>query len=471
MSDMNWLGVKEAAKLVASKELSPVELTKELLARIERYDPGLNSFLTLRPDVALADARIAEDAVMNGAILSPLHGVPFALKDIIDAKGWPTTAHSRLLSKNIATEDAMVTKRLKLAGGILFGKLSTHEFALGGPSFDLPWPPARNAWNRDYFPGGSSSGAGAAVAAGFVPLAIGSDTGGSVRNPASMNGLFGMKATYGRVSRRGVIPLSFSLDHIGPLTRTSVDNALALSIISGFDELDPGSAKSNVPVFLEEPDNDIKGIRIGVIRHFYTKDMIASDDMIQAIELAIELLSELGAEIQEIETRSLNDYAACNRVILLSEACAIHEKWLMERADEYGSSLLERLLPGTVFSAVDYVQAMRTRARYAHEFNLFFGRLDAVLTVNNMEPAFLIEDPEACEKYYPRQARTPFNVTGNPALSVPIGFSSSGLPLSMQIVTGQFDESMAYRIASAYENATNWTNQHPDLEKTVINKL
>ncbi|MDA9975845.1 amidase [Alphaproteobacteria bacterium] len=467
MSNMHWLEAGEAARLIASKKLSPVEYAKTLLARIEKYDAGLNAFLSLRPEQTLADAQAAEDAVMSGDDLGPLHGVPFALKDIVDAKGWPTTAHSKLLADNIASADAPVTAKLRAAGGVLMGKLSTHEFALGGPSFDLPWPPARNAWGRDYSPGGSSSGSGAAVAAGFVPIALGSDTGGSVRNPASMNGLLGMKATYGRVSRRGVVPLSFSLDHVGPLTRTSADNALALSVIAGHDPQDPGSAEELVSDMGGQLGRDIKGLKIGVIRHFYTKDLIADPEMAAALEAAIKVLEELGAQVREIEARPLAQYAACNRVILLSEACAIHEKWLTERTEDYGALLLGRLLPGMGYSGVDYVQATRTRARYTAEFNENFSDLDAVVTINNMEPAFLIEDFEAGEKHYPRQARTPFNVTGNPALAVPTGFSASGLPLSMQIVTSQFDEATGYRISAAYEAATGWQNKHPDLDKTA----
>ena len=467
MSEMHWLEAGAAARLIAAKKLSPVEYAKALLARIEKYDVGLNAFLTLRPEQTLGDAKAAEDAVMRGDALGPLHGVPFGLKDIIDAKGWPTTAHSKLLADNVATADAPVTAKLRAAGGILIGKLSTHEFALGGPSFDLPWPPARNAWGRDYSPGGSSSGSGAGVAAGFMPIALGSDTGGSVRNPASMNGLLGMKATYGRVSRRGVVPLSFSLDHVGPLTRTTADNALALSVIAGHDAQDPGSADELVSDMGGQLGRGIKGLKIGVIRHFYTKDLIADPEMAAAIETALGVLEGLGAEIREIETRPLAQYAACNRVILMSEACAIHEKWITERPGDYGVLLLGRLLPGMAYSGVDYVQATRTRARYAAEFNENFNSLDAVVTINNMEPAFLIEDFDAGEAHYPRQARTPFNVTGNPALAVPTGFSASGLPLSMQIVTGQFDEAMGYRIAAAYEAATGWTNKHPDLDVTA----
>ena len=468
MNELHWLEAHEAAELIASKKLSPVELTQSLLNRIEKYDPGLNAFLTMRPEASLAAAKEAEDIVMrDDTSLGPLHGVPFALKDIIDVSSWPTTAHSKILADNIAEKDAEVTARLKAAGAILLGKLSTHEFALGGPSFDLPWPPARNPWGREYYPGGSSSGSGAAVAAGFVPIALGSDTGGSVRGPASMNGLLGMKPTYGRVSRNGVVPLSFSLDNVGPLTRTVRDNALALSIIAGFDTKDPASAELGVPNFSKDLDIGVKDLRIGVIRHFYQNDMIAGDDVIAAMEEALTVLSDSGAQIQEINTHPLIDYATCNRIILLSEACAIHQEWLTNRANDYAESTLSRLLPGTAFSAVDYVQALRTRARYAAEFNTFFNSFDAVITVNNMEAAFPIEDSAAREKYYPRQARAPFNVTGNPALAVPIGFSHEGLPISMQIITNQFDEAMAYRVAATYDKVTQWTAKHPDLDKTA----
>ena len=349
----------------------------------------------------------------------------------------------------------------------MLGKLATHEFALGGPSFDLPWPPARNPWDRTRSPGGSSSGSGAAVAAGFVPIALGSDTGGSVRNPASMNGLFGMKATYGRVSRRGVVPLSFSLDHVGPLTRSVADNALALSVIAGHDPADPGSSAEPIPGFLPEQPADLAGLCIGIIRHFHLRDLAADAEMIAAFEAAVGLLATLGAEIREIEVRPLAEYAACNRVILLCEACAVHERWMQERPGDYGRLLLERLLPGLAFSGVDYVQATRTRARLAAEFNSLFDDIDAVVAINNMEPAFPIEEPEVAEYHYSRHARTPFNVTGNPALAVPTGFSGLGLPLSMQVVTRLFDEALAYRIAAAHEAAAGWTTRHPDLDRTT----
>jgi aspartyl-tRNA(Asn)/glutamyl-tRNA(Gln) amidotransferase subunit A len=241
MSDLAYLSVAEAAELLRAKKLSPIDYAKALIQRIEQYDGGLNAFLHLTPEIAIEDARRAEAEIMRGDWRGPFHGVPYGLKDIVDYAGIPTTAHSKILENNVAQSDAVVTQKLRAAGGVFMGKLSTHEFAYGGPCFDLPWPPARNPWNRDHFCGGSSSGSGAATAAGFLPAAIGSDTGGSIRNPATMCGIVGMKPTYGLVSRRGVMPLAFSLDHVGPLTRTVRDNALMLDVIAGYDSRDPAS--------------------------------------------------------------------------------------------------------------------------------------------------------------------------------------------------------------------------------------
>ena len=245
--DLSFLGIAEAAELIRAKKLSPVEYTKALLGQIERHDSKFDAFIALTPERALTAARAAEAEITAGNWRGPFHGMPYALKDIIDVEGIATTAHSKVMTGNAARQHAVVTERLEAAGGVLLGKLSTHEFAIGGPSFDLPWPPARNPWNRDHFCGGSSSGSGAGLAAGFFPAALGTDTGGSIRNPASMCGITGMKPTYGRVSRRGVAPLAYSLDHVGPMTRTVRDNALMLQVIAGHDPGDPGSADEPVP--------------------------------------------------------------------------------------------------------------------------------------------------------------------------------------------------------------------------------
>ena len=464
MNDLAWLTVAQAADLLRTRKLSPVEYAKALIDRIERYDRSLNTFLRFTPELAMQDARNAEAEIMRGNWRGTFHGVPYGVKDIVDYAGLPTTAHSKILADNVASADATVVQKLRAAGGVFMGKLSTHEFAIGGPSFDLPWPPARNPGNRDHFCGGSSSGSGAATAAGFLPAAIGTDTGGSVRNPASMCGVVGMKATYGVVSRRGVIPLSYSLDHVGPLTRTVRDNALMLDVIAGHDAFDPGSANRAAGGYTAALAHGVKGLRIGVIRHFYTHDMQADAEMAAGIETAVQRLAELGAEIREITIAPLAEYAACNRTILTGEAFAIHENWMRERPQDYGALARERLMAGAFVRAADYVNATRLRRKLADAFHALFTDIDVALTASSMDPACRIDDRQAIDHTYSRQARAPFNVTGNPALAVPIGFSKSGLPLSMQIVGSAYGEALVYRVADAYEQATDWTARHPQLQ-------
>ncbi len=462
--DLAWLTVAEAAELLRGRKLSPVEYAQALIDRIERHDGKLNAFLRFTPDLALEDARRAEADIMRGAWRGPFHGVPYGLKDIVDYAGLPTTAHSKILQGNVARADAAVTQKLRAAGGVFMGKLSTHEFAIGGPSFDLPWPPARNPWNRDHFCGGSSSGSGTATAAGFLPAAIGTDTGGSVRNPASMCGVVGMKPTYGVVSRRGVLPLAFSLDHVGILSRTAQDNALMLDVIAGHDPLDPGSTAQGTGGYTAELDRGVKGLRIGVIRHFYARDMEADPEMTAGIDAAVRKLADLGAEVREIATAPLGEYVVCNRTILTSEAYAIHEKWMRERPEDYGALARERLMAGAFVRAADYVNATRLRRKMTDAFHALFAGIDVAVTASSMDPACRIDDPKAVEYTYARQARAPFNVTGSPACSVPVGFSQAGLPLSMQIVGKPFSEALIYRVAHAYEKAAGWVERHPPLE-------
>ena len=464
MTDLAYLTIAEASGLLRAKKLSPVEYTKALIERIERHDGKLNAFLRFTPDIALEDARRAEAEIGRGGWRGALHGVPYGLKDIIDYAGLPTTGHSKILQENVATSDAPVTQKLRAAGGIFMGKLSTHEFAIGGPSFDLPWPPARNPWNRDHFCGGSSSGSGAAVAAGFVPAAIGTDTGGSVRNPASLCGILGIKPTYGLVSRRGVFPLAFSLDHVGPMTRTAQDNALMLDLIAGHDPLDPGSAAHAAAGYTAQLHRGVEGLRVGVIRHFYTRDTEADAEMTAGIEAAVQKLAELGAKVREVETAPLAEYAAVNRTIMTSEAFAIHERWMRERPQDYGALARERIMAGAFVRAADYVNATRLRRKMTNAFHALFADVDVMVTSSSMDPACRIDDPKAVEHTYARQSRAPFNVTGSPALSVPVGFSKNGLPLAMQIVGKPFSEALVYRAAHAYELATGWVKRHPPLD-------
>jgi len=459
--DLAYLGLAEAAELIRAKKLSPVEYATALLARIERHDGKYNAFIALTPERALSAARAAESEITAGRWRGPFHGMPYALKDIIDVEGLPTTAHSKILQGNIARRHAVVTDRLEAAGGVLLGKLSTHEFAIGGPSFDLPWPPARNPWNRDHFCGGSSSGSGAGLAAGFFPAALGTDTGGSIRNPASMCGIAGMKPTYGRVSRRGVAPLAFSLDHIGPMTRTVRDNALMLQVIAGHDPGDPGSADEPVPDYGAMLGQGVRGLRVGVIRHFYTQDVSGDPEQVAALDAAIRLLAEAGAETREITLPALQDFSACGQIILAAEAYAVHEQWLKERPQDYGARARERLLAGATLRAVDYLQAVRWRLQLRDQVAAAFAEIDLAITASSMDPACRIDDDEALAANYWRQARMPFNVTGQPGLVIPAGFTRSGLPLSLQLVGAPFAEAMLYRVAQFYEEATGWTKHHP----------
>ncbi|MBS0542051.1 MAG: amidase, partial [Proteobacteria bacterium] len=335
MKDLHWLSAAEAAAAIASRELSPVELMQALLARIDALNPRLNAFITLDAEQALAAAQAAETEIMAGRSRGPLHGVPVGIKDIIDVAGLPTTCHSKILADNVASADAVCVSRLRGAGAIVVGKLSTHEFAIGGPSFDLPWPPARNPWNTDHHPGGSSSGSGSGVAAGLFPMALGSDTGGSVRNPASCCGIVGLKPTYGLVSRRGVFPLSFTLDHVGPMTRTVADNALMLEAIAGHDPLDPGSAASAPGHYASALGRGVRGLRVGFVRHFHEVDMPAEPDVTAALQHVARSLQMAGAELRDITLPTLNEFGAVNRVILQSEAWSIHAKWLRERPGDY----------------------------------------------------------------------------------------------------------------------------------------
>jgi len=470
MTEIPFRGALEIAAAIRDKRLSATQYLEYVLNRIEQHDPALNSVITLNADAALTAAHEADQAVSNGAVLGPLHGVPFGLKDIIDAADLPTTAHSRIYANNIPIEDAAVTTHLKQSGAILVAKLATHEFAFGGPSFDLPWPPARNPWDTRMFTGGSSSGSGAAIAAGFMPLALGTDTGGSVRNPASLCGIVGMKATYGRVSRRGVVPLAFSLDHVGPMTRTVSDNAALLQVISGYDPRDRASAQVPVPDYLSAVKRGrtqgIKGMRIGVIRHFFEKDMVADSKVVNAINASLHILADLGANITDVETHSLQTFSNVNRIILLSEAYAVHQHWLQSCPQDYAAMTREKLLPGAFIRAVDYIQALRNRPLFTAAIDMLLDDADVLITASSMDPPFPIDDPEAVARCYPRSARPPFNLTGHPALSLPIGFTEPDddvpvLPLGLQVIGRHFDEASIYRVASAYEQATNWSEVHP----------
>ena len=461
MSDLRWMTAAQAAQAIAARQLSPVELMSALLERIGRLDPKLHVFIRLDGDAAMDAARAAEAEIASGRLRGPLHGVPVGIKDIIDVAGLPTTCHSKLLIDHVADADAACVSRLRGAGAIVLGKLSTHEFAIGGPSFDLPWPPARNPWNTDHHPGGSSSGSGAGVAAGLFPMALGSDTGGSVRNPASACGIVGLKPTYGLVSRRGVFPLSFTLDHVGPLTRTVADNALMLAVIAGHDPLDPGSAAAPAGHYASGLERGTRGLRIGFIRHFHEADMPADPEVSGALEQVVHILTSLGADVRDVRLPTLDEFAAVNRVILQSEAWAIHAPWLRERPGDYGQLARRRLMAGAFMTAGDYVQASRRRLEMIAAVEDALRDVDVLLCASAMDPPSRIEDAAETERTYPRQARTPFNVTGHPALAMMAGIAGNGLPLSVQFVARYFAEATLFQIAREWERAAGTNEMHP----------
>ena len=447
---LHELSIAEAGRKLRDGSLTSLALTHDALARIASIDPSINSFITVTEQRALADAHAADAAFARGEDKGPMQGVPYALKDIYDTAGIRTTCHSKLRADHLPRHDCAVEEKLRGQGGVLLGKLATHEFALGGPSFDLPFPPARNPWNTDHTTGGSSSGSGAAVAAGLVRIAMGTDTGGSIRGPAALCGTVGVKPTFGRVSRRGVFPLAYSLDHAGPLAWSVEDAAIALNAIAGFDPRDQGSSEAPVPDFRAMLDHGVKGLRIGVPRHFFATAAGVSREVVTALDAAAQTLARLGAIVEDVHLPEYELFAACGRVIMFTEAFAIHQKDFQQRPLDFGLSTYSRMVMGAFVTGPDLVQAHRLRRELTHAVTAMLCSYDALLTACTIAPAPLIEAPRDRVSDSPTQSM-PFNVTGHPALSIPTGFSSGGLPLSMQLAGRHFDEATILRIAAAFE--------------------
>jgi aspartyl-tRNA(Asn)/glutamyl-tRNA(Gln) amidotransferase subunit A len=465
---LHELSIAEAGRALRDGKLSSVALTEHALARIAAHDARLNAFVLVTQGRALADAERADRELRSGLDKGPLHGIPYALKDIYDTAGIRTTCHSRLRIDHVPADDSVVEARLKAGGAVLLGKLATHEFAFGGPSFDLPFPPARNPWNPDHFTGGSSSGSGAAVAAGFTRMAMGSDTGGSIRGPAFYCGVVGLKPTYGRVSRRGVFPLSYTLDHCGPLTWSVEDTALTLQVIAGHDPQDPASADVPVGDLTQNLGQDLVGLRIAYPRAFFAKSEGVTDEVIASLDAAAQQVAKLGASVEEITLPAFEIFNACGRLIITSEAYAIHEQDLLTRPLDYGRYTYMRMMLGATLSAADLVQALRLRRELTALINgEVLKTFDAMITANGLKPAPRFDefDPDRPPKM--SMQTMPFNVTGNPVLALPSGFTKTGLPLGMQIVGRAFDEALVLRIGAAYEAAAGWVHKRPQLEEPV----
>jgi len=459
MIDPGYLTLAESARLICSREMSSLELTGALLERIARLDGALHSFLLVTPEAALAQARQADAEIARGAYRGALHGVPYAAKDIIDVAGLPTTCHSKILQDNIASRNAVIIDRLNQAGAVLLGKTALHEFATGGPSFDLPWPPARNPWQLEVHPGGSSSGSGAALAAGLVALALGTDTGGSIRHPASACGVVGIKPTYNAVSLQGVFPLSFSLDHAGPLTRTVGDNAIALAHLLTPEVAARMGCGSGAAPFADIGAG-LTGMTVGVIEEFYGGADVDAE-IAAATDAAVQTMAALGAVIKPVRVSPLNTYNACGRVLMQAEAYAIHADWLRLRHQDYGERGRRRLMAGALLGAADYVKAQQLRAQLAREMVEATRDCDVVVTASSLVFPARIDDADEVERTYDRAARMPFNVSGTPVLSLPIGFSRAGLPIGMQIAGHAWGEAQVYRAAQALEAALGLSARHP----------
>lgn len=459
---LHQLGLAEAAELIGSRRLSPVEYTQGLIARAEAIDGQVRAYVTRTFDLALEQAREAEAEIAAGRHRGPLHGIPLALKDCFNTAGIPTTGHSRVLAENVPVRDATVVAKLRQAGTLLMGKLALHEFAHGGPSFDVPWPPARNPWNLARVTGGSSSGSAAAIAAGLVPASIGTDTGGSIRVPASRCGVTGLMPTFGLVGRSGTIPHSHTFDRSGPLARTVEDCAILLQGIAGHDPLDPGSVARKIPDYRAGLGGDLRGLRIGVLRHHWEDEVAVSDDERRAMHDAVGVLAGLGATLEDCSIRPMQSYTDIKTVIAETEVLNVHQPDLAARPGDFGADILSRMLPALLFSANDLIRAGREQQRAIAEMQPLYRRFDAFITICAGEaPGFGSHDPLGFWKK--ANHFTAANVTGQPVLALPNGFGSGGMPVGMQILGRPFGEATILRIGHAYQSATGWHRLHPEL--------
>lgn len=463
-----YQSVAELGPLLRTRKLSPVELVRTFLDRIEAVNPRVNAFLTVTGEHALRQARIAEKEIGAGRYRGPLHGVPYAPKDMLATKGIRTTNGSKATAGWIPDYESTVTARLNQAGAILIGKLNLLEFAMGSGQKGLNGP-ARNPWDLAYSPSGSSSGSGAAVAAGMVPLAIGSDSGGSIRNPAKSCGIVGLKPTYGRVSTHGVTTLSWTLDHVGPMARTVSDTAAMLQAMAGPDAKDAHASAAAVPDYGASLTGTVKGLRIGVPTEHYFNHVHPETDA--ALRRALSLLKSMGAVLVDVKVKNAHLCGVVSSTILGSESAAFHQKRLKTQADLLDSLVRERLEASSFYSAVDYIKALRMRTVLMEEMGRVFRSCDVLmLPAGNAAPR--LEEETVGTDLPPNPPPTPrpdsyniANVTGMPALVLPCGFTAGppALPLGIQFCAKPFDEATLFRVGHAYQSATDWHRRTPPL--------
>ena len=449
------LTIAEAAAALRDGSLSSAALTESVLARIEQTEPALNAYLLVTADLAREQAARADEELAGGLDRGPLHGVPFALKDLFDTAGIVTTAGSGFLRDRVPEEDAFVVAKLHEAGIVLTGKLGMHEFAFGTTSDNAHFGTIRNPWNPDYTPGGSSGGSGAAAAAGSALGTLGSDTGGSIRMPAAICGVAGLKPTRGLVSRGGVVPLSHTLDHAGPLTKSVEDSALILNAIAGHDPADPQSVERPPEDFTSELGRDLAGLRLGVPRNPLWAD--CDDEVAEACEAALEALRALGAEAVEVELPLL---AETGRLLISQvEGAAFHEQWLREHPERYSDEIRGKVEPGLTRPAIEYLRDLEQRRAIEHEVLAVLEGVDLLVspTIPLKVPTVAVGDPGSRLASYTRA----YNISGLPAISVPCGLDGNGLPVGLMIAGRPFAEATVCRAAHACEQATGWPRRPP----------
>jgi aspartyl-tRNA(Asn)/glutamyl-tRNA(Gln) amidotransferase subunit A len=462
VNDLQRLSIAAAAATIQRRELSPVDLADACLDRIRSVEPRLNAFIEVLEDDARRDAQSAADEIADGNYRGPMHGIPVAVKDIFDVAGVKTTAASKILADNIATRDSGVVTRLRESGAVILGKLNLHEFAFGATGLDSHFGPARNPWDLTRVTGGSSSGSGASVAAGESMGALGTDTGGSIRIPASLCGIVGIKPTFGRVSRRGVVPLSWSLDHVGPLTRTVEDCAIVLQAIAGIDPNDASSSDVPVPDYRAGLRDGVHGLRIGLPDTFFFDDI--DHEVEAAVQAAAKTIESLGATVETITPPYADDLPAAVATIMLPEALSYHRKWMTERPDDYTESVRYRLELGATFLAADYVHSQRIRELVVNAWrDEVFSRCDLLLAPSTIIPAPKIDESDLSSTLALIRLTNPINLLGLPAISVPCGFTASGLPIGLQLIGRWWDEATVFRAAYAYELATDWKDRQPPI--------
>ena len=462
MSDdaLCFLGAAELGRRLGRREVSPVEVARAHLARIEQLDAKLNAYLTVTADRALAEAAAAEREIAAGQSRGPLHGVPLALKDLFDTAGVRTTAGSKILARNVPVRDAAVVERLRAAGLVLLGKTNLHEFAFGTTSNNPHYGPCRNPWDLERSPGGSSGGNGAALAAGLCAVSLGTDTGGSIRIPAGACGVVGLKPTLGRVSRRGVTPLAWSFDTVGPMTRTVEDAALLMNAIAGPDAEDEWCAARPAEDFTRDLEHGARGLTLGVPREWFFEGMEPGIEA--AVREAIAVLEREGARRMDVALPGMADAHTAHHAILAAEAAAFHGPWLRERPDDYGGDVRRGLELGQLIAAVDYVNARRVQAIVSATFRAALAGADVLVTPCLPRAPLRVGEPMSREPEVAwNRLLTPVNVAGYPAISLPCGFDGVGMPVGLQIIGRPFEEALLLRVARAYERATEWSTRWP----------